>query len=60
MKIFFLSKHIIMANLTTYELKLITGKRGIKNLQNMSKETLLSTLDETEHIFENFLQNGLK
>ena len=49
-----------MANLTTYELKLITGKRGIKNLQNMSKETLLSTLDETEHIFENFLQNGLK
>ena len=28
---FLLSKHIIMINLTTYELKLIAGEKGIKN-----------------------------
>ena len=46
---FFLSKHIIMVNLTTHQLRLIAGKRGIKNYQNMSRENLLSTLDEPEH-----------
>ena len=59
-KNFFLSKHIIMVKLTTHELRLIAGKRGIKNYQNMSRETLLSTLDESECIFENLAQNGLK
>ena len=49
-----------MANLTTYELKVIARKRGIKNYQNMSREKLLSTLDESERIFENLSQNGLE
>ena len=49
-----------MVNLTTHELRLITGKRGIKNYQNMSREKLLSTLDESERIFENLSQNGLE
>ena len=49
-----------MVKLTTHELRLTAGKRGIKNYQNMSKEKLLSTLDESEHIFENLSQNGLE
>ena len=48
-----------MDKLTTPELRLIAGKRSIKNYRNMSREKLLSTLDESECIFENFLQNGL-
>ena len=55
-----MSKHIIMVNLTTYELKLIVGKRGIKNHQNMSRENLLISLDKSEHIFKNLSQNGLE
>ena len=42
-----------MVNLTTYKLKLIAGKRGIKNYQNMSTEKLLSALDESERILKN-------
>ena len=49
-----------MVNLTTYELKLVVRKRGIKNHQNMSREKLLSTLDESERIFKNLSQNGLE
>ena len=49
-----------MVNLTKYELKLIAGKRGIKNYQNMSREKLLSTLDESERILKNLSQNGFK
>ena len=49
-----------MVNLTTHELRLITGKRGIKNYQNMSTEMLFSTLDESERIFEILSQNGLE
>ena len=48
-----------MEKLTTHELRLIAGKRSIKSYQNMSIEKLLSTLDESEHIFENLSQNGL-
>ena len=48
-----------MVNLTTHELRLITGKRGIKNYKNMSREKLLSTLDESERNFKNISQNGL-
>ena len=48
-----------MVNLTTHELWLIAGKRGIKNYQNMSREKLLSTLDESERNFKNISQNGL-
>ena len=49
-----------MVKFTTHELRLLAGKRGIKNYQNMSRETLLSTLDESERIFENLSQNGLE
>ena len=49
-----------MVNLTTYELGLIAGKRGIKNCQNMSREKLLSTLDESERIYKDLSQSGLK
>ena len=59
-KFFFLLKHIIIVNLTTHKLRLIAGKRGIKNYENMSREKLLSTLDESEHNFKNISQNGLE
>ena len=49
-----------MVNLTTYKLKLIAGKRGIKNYKNISRERLLSTLDESERNFKNILQNRLE
>ena len=49
-----------MINLATHELRLITGKRVIKNYKNMSRETLLSTLDELESIFKNLSHNGPK
>ena len=49
-----------MVNLTTHELRLIAGKRGIKNYQSMSREKLLSTLDKSERIFKNLSQNGLE
>ena len=39
-----------MVKLTTHELRLITGKRVIKNYKNMSREKLLSTLDELEFL----------
>ena len=39
-----------MAKLTTHELRLITGKRVTKNYKNMSREKLLSTLDELEFL----------
>ena len=53
-------KHIIIIKLTTHELKLIAGNIGIKNDQNMSREKLLSTINESVRIFENFSQNGPK
>ena len=49
-----------MVNLTTYELRLVAGKRGIKNYKNTSREKLLSILDESEDNFENISQNGLE
>ena len=49
-----------MVKLTTHELRLIAGKRGIKNYQNMSREKLLSPLDESERIFEKLSQNELE
>ena len=53
-------KHKIMVNLATHELRLIAGKRGIKNYKNMSRARLLSTLDESERNFKNISQNGLE
>ena len=49
-----------MVHLATHELRSIAGKRGIKNYKNMSREKLLSTLDESEHNFKNISQNGLE
>ena len=49
-----------MVNQTTYELRLIAGKRGIKNYQNMSRQMLLSTLDKSEHNRKNISQNGFE
>ena len=53
-------KYIIVVNPTTYELRLIAEKRGIKNYKNVSTERLLSTLDESKHNFKKISQNGLK
>ena len=49
-----------MVNITTHELSLITGKRGVKNYKNMSREKLLNTLDESECKLKNISQNGHK
>ena len=49
-----------MINLTKYKLKLTVGNRGIKSYQNMSKEKLLSAVVNSEHVTENFSQNGLE
>ena len=49
-----------MVNLTTHELRLIAGKRGIKNYKNTSREKLLSTLDKSERNLKNISQNGHK
>ena len=53
-----------MENLTIYELKLIAGNKGIKNYQNMSREELLITLDESMGLkrilkIQNLSQNEL-
>ena len=53
-------KHIKMVYLTLYELQLIAGRKGIKNYENMSREELLSTLDESERNFNNLSQNELE
>ena len=42
------------------ELRLIAGRRSIKNYRNMSREKLLSTFDESECNFKNISQNGLE
>ena len=49
-----------MVKLTTFKLRLIARKRGIKNYQNMSREKLLRILHESERIFENLSQSGLE
>ena len=49
-----------MVNPTKYKLKFMARNRGIKNYQNMSREELLSTLDESERILKDLSQNGLK
>ena len=40
-----------MLNLTLNELKLVAILRGIKGYKSMSKESLLSTLSESESVF---------
>ena len=49
-----------MENPTKYEPKLIEGKIGIKNHQNMSREKLLRALYELKHILKNLSQNRLE
>ena len=49
-----------MGNLSEYELRLIAQNRGIKNYNNMTKEELLSTLDETERNLNTLSEKGLK
>ena len=49
-----------MVNLTTYELRLIVGRRGIKNYKNMSREKPLSTLDESEPNFKTLSEKELE
>ena len=48
-----MSKHIIIENLTTDELKLMVEKRGIKNHQNMSRNKLIKALDKSKRNFKN-------
>ena len=43
-----LSQHIKMVNLSEYALRLTAKNRGVKNYKNMTREKLLSTLDEIE------------
>ena len=49
-----------MVNLTTHKLRLVTKNRGIKNNKNMSRERLLSTLDELERNFKTLSEKGLE
>ena len=49
-----------MVNLRKNELRLIAGRKGIKNCENMSRETLLSTLGEAERNFRTISENNLE
>ena len=51
---------MIMVNLTTHELRLIPRKKSLKNYKNMSRENLLSAIDELKSIFKNISQNRLE
>ena len=49
-----------MVNQTLNELRLIAGRRNIKNYRNISREKLLSTLDKAEYNFETISHNKLE
>ena len=49
-----------MENPTLNELRLIARRRNIKNYKNMSREELLSTINNSKRIFKNLSQNGFK
>ena len=49
-----------MVSITTHKLRLVAKNRGIKNYKNMSREKLLSTLDELERNFNTLSETGLK
>ena len=49
-----------MVSLTTHKLRSVAKNRGIKNYKNMSREKLLSTLDELELNFNTLSETGLK
>ena len=54
-----MSKHIIVVNFTTDELRIVAEKRGIKSYQSMSRKRLLSTLDKSERNCKNISLKGL-
>ena len=49
-----------MVNLSEYELKLISKIKGIKNYKNMTREKLLSTLNEIERNLNTISERRLK
>ena len=49
-----------MVSLTTHKLRSVAKNRGIKSYKNMSREKLLSTLDELERNFNTLSETGLK
>ena len=48
-----------MVNVSEYALRLIARNRGIKNYKNMTREKLLSTLDEKERNLNTVSERGL-
>ena len=48
-----------MENLTTDELKLTAGKRGIKNYQNVSRKKLIRALDKSKRNFKDITLKNL-
>ena len=48
-----------MVNLLEYELRLIAKNRGIENCKNMTREKLLSTLNEIERNLNTISERGL-
>ena len=48
-----------MVKVAIHELRLITKNRGINNYLNISREEILSTLNKSERIIENLLENGV-
>ena len=48
-----------MVNVSEYALRLIARNRGIKNYKNMTREKLLSTLDEIERNLNTVSERGL-
>ena len=48
-----------MVNLSEYELRLIAKNRSTENYKNMTREKLLSTLDEIERNLNTISERGL-
>ena len=46
--------------MTENKLRIIAKTKGIKNYESMSKEKLLSVIDNLKNITENLLENGLE
>ena len=59
-KSFFSSNYIIMVKLTKHKLDQIAKNRSINNYLYMSREELLSSLDEYDRIIKNLSENGLE
>ena len=49
-----------MVNLTLNEVRVIAGRRGIKNYKNMPRKTLLSTLNKADRDFNTISENKLE